>query len=77
MPEFYRLLDGTLAAYSEYGMYPVFYIDSDANILCAHCADKIDVSDIVSLVSCKANWENTELDCDDCGKRIESAYGED
>ncbi len=64
------------------GMYPMYYITADAGSLCpdcvnAHrtlCADPNDPQWYVMLTD--INWEHTELYCDHCSDRIESAYGE-
>lgn len=70
------------------GGYPLFLITADGAALCIDCGKKefrriasawashdntggwhVDASDV--------NWEDTDLYCDHCSKRIESAYGDD
>lgn len=67
--------NGKLPAYAWPGGYPLFYLDTDNNTLCPACANKHDMSS--GIVDYDANWEDPSLYCDDCGKRIESAYAED
>jgi hypothetical protein len=74
LPEFQRNTDGTLAAYCWPGGYPLYYQDREDNVLCPNCAGKQGYSPIVA---CSVNWEDPDLTCDDCSKRIESAYAED
>lgn len=62
--------------YTDTGCYPVFYITGDGDVICPECADK-DVDEGQAPVDLDVNWEDPTLYCDDCGKRIESAYAED
>ncbi len=65
--------NGKLPDFAWPGGYPMYYINKKGEAFCPDCANKAnnDVTDG------EPNWENTDLYCDDCGKRIESAYGED
>ena len=67
------------------GGYPLFLLCDDGGTLCYACGKK-EVRQIFSaiadkrrdgwrVVACDANWEDTELTCDHCGKAIELAYG--
>lgn len=70
-----RDTNGKLVSYAWPGGYPVWYITKDSLTICPDCANKVDTSD--PPIACDVNWEDSELFCDDCGKRIESAYAED
>lgn len=68
--------DGKLPFYAWPGGYPMFYFDKGNNILCPTCANKNDeYSDPIAAYD--TNWEDPDLYCDECSKRIESAYTED
>jgi hypothetical protein len=64
-----------LPAYAWPGGYPLFYLDSENNVLCPTCANKLDMS--TGVTEYDVNWEDNTLYCDDCSARIESAYGEE
>lgn len=65
------------------GGYPLFYVTKDSGVLCPTCAnenaelckDKDDPQ--WYIVATDANWEDPDLYCDHCNKRIESTYAED
>jgi hypothetical protein len=79
-----------LPAFAWPGGYPIFYVFTDGGCICPECANEnileidganrgqgqrnshggwaIDAHDV--------NWEDGELTCDHCHKRIESAYAE-
>ena len=67
---------GDLPYYTDLGCYPLYYIDSDNNVLDPVCANNNDEF-TYPLVYCEVNWEDTVLYCAQCGQKIESAYGED
>ena len=69
--------DGTLTldANAWPGGYPMFYLDSDNSALCPDCASKDGYT--APIVAYGVNWEDPSLYCEDCSKRIESAYTED
>lgn len=67
-----RNSDGTLAAYVWPGGYPLYYLDAENNTLCPACANKEGYSSPVT--DADVNYEDTDLICNDCYKRIESAY---
>lgn len=54
------------------GLYPILYTTTGGKHLCADCAtrliDQVDNSCIY--------LEGTPIECDECGKLIESAYGD-
>ena len=67
------------------GGYPLFLVTSDGAALCIDCGKKEyrnivrsirhNVSDGWKVEAAAVNWEDTELCCDHCNKKIESAYG--
>ncbi len=63
----------TLPAFSWPGLYPMYYINHENQVFCPDCANKRLHGELIGEV----NWENTDLCCDDCGKRIASVYKED
>jgi hypothetical protein len=60
-------------AYVWPGGYPLYYLCEDGDILCAECAHEFE-DDIAGH---DVNWEDPDLFCVHCQKRIESAYAED
>ena len=78
----YVLEDGTLAAFTSLGCYPLFYVTESGDCLCHKCAQEAlecddDEEPEDPPVDAGCNWEDPSLYCDDCGERIESAYAED
>lgn len=67
--------DGTFMTIAWPGGYPLYYYDNENNVLCATCANKKGMS--TKVVEADINWEDVALFCDDCGKQIHSAYGDD
>ena len=69
--------------YAWAGGYPMFYVTKDAGAVCPKCvneslellSDEFDPQWYV--VGWDINYEDDCLYCDHCGKKIESAYGED
>ena len=69
------------------GGYPMFLLASDGGCLHFECVRREmhnvvwslrnDCSDGWKVVACDVNYEDSEMVCDHCGERIESAYGED
>ena len=68
------------------GGYPLYAVATDGGALCAAC-----VRDEWRLIATAThegdrsgwavagidiNWEDTDLHCDNCGEKIESAYGD-
>jgi len=72
---------GRLPAYSFPGGYPLYYITKDGGVLCADCANddrpaNVDEFDAQWYITdAEVNYEDDSLYCDNCGKQIESAYG--
>jgi ribosomal protein S27E len=67
--------DGQLPAFAWPGGYPIIYLDRGGNVLCPDCANReTDASQ--APVSCDVFYEGAPLQCDDCGKTIDSAYGD-
>jgi len=67
--------NGKLPAYVWPGGYPIYYLDNENNVLCPICANKEGMS--TEPIAFDVNWEDVSLYCDDCSKRIESAYAEE
>lgn len=66
---------GLLPSYAFPGAYPLYYLDGENNDLCPDCANEND-NYTSPITAYGVNYEDSELYCDQCGKRIESAYGE-
>jgi len=74
-------------AYAWPGGYPIFYIAEDSGVICPKCVQENlelcigDPGDLFAdqwkIIAHEANWENPDLQCDNCNKFIEPAYGED
>lgn len=73
LPE--RDITGKLPAYAWPGVYPMYYLTQDGSTVCPDCANEEDTSD--PATDAGINWEDASMYCDDCGKRIESAYAEE
>ena len=65
------------------GGYPKYAITDDGGCICAKCAKDeyerlacADPGDGFYITALDINWEDTELTCDHCSDRIESAYGD-
>lgn len=74
--DLFRDDDGELPAYAWPGGYPVYYLDRENSVLCPKCANKSDNEEEVPQFRPMAsgiNWEDTDLTCDNCNERIESA----
>jgi len=65
---------GNLASHAFPGGYPIYYLGYDNAVLCPKRANK---EDLLTLIGRDINYEDPDLRCDECGKRIESAYGKD
>ena len=75
-----RHSNGKLMSFSEWGMYPLFYFDKQCSVLCPECANKSEeinagFPDFLPK-HVDVNYEDEELYCDDCSRKIESAYKE-
>ena len=63
---------GQLPVYAWPGGYPIYYMAAeDSNVWCPACAN---VADPSVIAAAGINWEDASLYCDQCSKRIESAY---
>ena len=65
---------GILTSHAWPGGYPVFYLDTESNVICSDCANKKEITP--DIVAADINYEDDSLYCDECCKRIESAYAE-
>ena len=89
LPSLAKNEDGAYAKYTWPGGYPVFYLVADNGVLCADCANTERSADTANLdphcpdddqwriVAAGVNYEDSQLYCDHCNERIESAYAED
>ena len=78
---------GKANRYAWPGGYPLYYVTTDGAALCADCMTKERISIVRSTVENArdgwnvsgqdVNWEDSDLYCDHCSKRIESAYAEE
>lgn len=66
------------------GCYPLVYVTNDSSSICAKCVNDAEKAYDIhaeyngeNVVACDVNWEDTNLWCDDCSTRIESAHMED
>jgi hypothetical protein len=87
-PNLPRDSDGKLSSWAWPGGYPIYYITKDSGVLCPKCAndnsnrtidgDDDDCPDDAQwlIVAAEVNWEDGDMTCDNCAKRIESAYTE-
>ncbi|HHZ94117.1 MAG TPA: hypothetical protein EYN67_00850 [Flavobacteriales bacterium] len=68
----------SLRKYSFEGGYPLFYTGEHNNVHCADCAEEcsFDDANYVAHRTEAVNWES-EIHCDLCSEKIESAYGYD
>lgn len=75
-PQLVPYLDdrGKLTSFAWPGGYPVFYIDTENSAICPDCANKEEITPDIRAAD--INWEDDSLFCDECCKRIESAYAE-
>ena len=77
----YIMENGKVQSYAFPGGYPIYYITADNGVLCPDCVnknmhllnDKHDKQWYV--VASEINYEDDSLHCDNCNKKIESAYG--
>ena len=64
-----------LDKYTSWGCYPLAYL-IDNQCQCNDCATMTSIHTEESPIAF-VNWENSDLYCDECGERIESAYSEE
>jgi hypothetical protein len=73
--------NGKLDCYAWPGGYPLYYLDKQNSVLCCDCANKsyadTDELDGFKPESVGVNYEDPDLYCDQCSKRIESAYADE
>lgn len=65
---------GALPAYAWPGAYPMIYYTVGGLAVCPACANEADTSDPVA--DGETYDEGPTVPCDDCGKLIESSYGD-
>jgi hypothetical protein len=76
--------NGKLPSYAWPGGYPIFYLTQDDAVLCPQCANGENGSDTLvqddpqwNVTAHDINWEDPDMTCEHCNRRIESAYAED
>ena len=73
--KFYKDDRGEFMHYAWLGGYPLAYLDKSGMVCCPACADSA-VDQSSEIIDGFVNWEDAGLFCDDCGRRIESAYAD-
>ena len=89
LPRFeFNYNNGKLKAYSDWGSYPLFYLDASCSVLCPDCANEAEQAFTEAEaedpgnngfladglpVDAGVNYES-EVYCDQCNVCIESAY---
>lgn len=65
--------------YTSLGSYPLYYLTRGGDLLCPDCAakseDDPDEYERDKPQCAGIHWEGDPVDCDQCSKSIESAYG--
>lgn len=74
--KFQRDEDGQLASYAWPGGYPLYYLSENGLVLCPGCANDEDKAEGDPVIAADANWEDPDFYCEDCERRIESAYAD-
>lgn len=75
--------DEKLPAYAWPGGYPIHYVTKDNGVLCPDCANNERPADLDEnddqwfIVAADVNYEDSELYCDHCNRRIEPAYADE
>lgn len=63
---------GKLPEFSFPGLYPIYYVTSQNNVLCFNCATK----EPENIANNYIHWEGSSFFCNNCNEEIKSAYGE-
>lgn len=66
---------GKLPAYAWPGGYPVTYVTRDGLEICPDCANR-ETDPSQAPIGGGVYWEGPTVQCDDCGRDMESAYGD-
>lgn len=75
LPE--RDSDGELPSYAWPGGYTLIYYTQDSATLCGTCATSVLTDPYAEpITGCAVYYEGPTLQCDECGKGIESSYGD-
>ena len=72
MSNFQLLDNGTLPAFAFPGGYPIIYYTKDGCCICPACANRPCDDTVIGQT---VFWEGDDMQCDDCGAPLESAYG--
>jgi hypothetical protein len=73
---------GTLPSFAWPGGYPLYYLCADMGTLCPDCANQkngslaseLEDDKQWKLIGYDVNYEDGDLNCDHCNKKIEAAY---
>ncbi len=68
--------DGSVTAFAWPGGYPMYYVTRDGLTICPQCAGDDEKNDSDPVVGGDVFWEGPPMWCDDCGREMESAYGD-
>lgn len=72
---------GNVRSHSQLGGYPLFYLTTFDEVMCAACVqEEIESGDWGGadiVTQCGVNYENHGLHCNECDAKIEAAYGEE
>lgn len=68
--------DGRLPIYAWPGGYPLYYMDDNNLVLCPDCANKPEEEYSSPITRYDMHLEGPPLECEDCGAKIDSAYGD-
>lgn len=63
---------GCLPSNSFPGLYPIYYLRGNTEVLCPECASK----EPENIEHQSVHWEGKPLICEECNAEIESAYGD-
>jgi hypothetical protein len=66
---------GERPAYTSIGCYPIVYYTRDGLTICAECANR-PIDEGQAVIAGEVYWEGPPVDCEDCGRSLESAYGD-
>lgn len=68
--------NGKLPSFSSIGSYPIIYLTHNQSAICPDCANKPVSEYDDPAVSADVYWEGPDMECDDCGRPMPSAYGD-
>jgi hypothetical protein len=81
----YLLESGKVQSYAWPGGYPMYFLMQDCETICPDCVNAnrklidaafADEDEQWNVIAVDVNWEDGSMQCCNCNKKIESAYGE-